>query len=355
MDLLSHKPNSVIKATASTLSAEQPTISAHINTLSVLNAAAHAQGDLAKLGLKQILPLLERRPNDIGLAMTIVQLYILTNNYGAAITVLDSLLSYLSKSTRPVDQDVLYAPGLVALQVSLYNTQERKSQIKTALAKAASYWRHKPIPPVDLLQAAGTSLLDSSSLEHLTLARDIFEKLHASDPSSSLATAGFIASHALTRPSSITQRDLAILPPLTQQINGVDVDALENAGIPTLPSSSTATTKTTSRKRGLDENSKPIKKRHRKSRLPKDYDPNRKPDPERWLPLKERSSYRPKGKKGKKREAERERERTQGGVVSGSSEKAAEKGGEVLKGSEKPAGGGGGAPAGKKKKNKGKR
>ena len=34
-------------------------------------------------------------------------------------------------------------------------------------------------------------------------------------------------------------------------------------------------------------------------------------DPERWLPLRDRSSYRPKGKKGKKKAADL----TQGGVV----------------------------------------
>jgi signal recognition particle subunit SRP72 len=35
-------------------------------------------------------------------------------------------------------------------------------------------------------------------------------------------------------------------------------------------------------------------------RLPKKYDPSSKPDPERWLPLRERSYYRGKrGKRGK--------------------------------------------------------
>lgn len=34
-------------------------------------------------------------------------------------------------------------------------------------------------------------------------------------------------------------------------------------------------------------------------------------DPERWLPLKDRTSYRPKGKKGKKKALDA----TQGGVV----------------------------------------
>lgn len=38
------------------------------------------------------------------------------------------------------------------------------------------------------------------------------------------------------------------------------------------------------------------KKKHkkRKIRLPKRYDPKVQPDPERWLPRRERSTYRPK-------------------------------------------------------------
>lgn len=36
-------------------------------------------------------------------------------------------------------------------------------------------------------------------------------------------------------------------------------------------------------------------------KLPKNYDPKATPDPERWLPIRERSYYRGK-KKGKKKE-----------------------------------------------------
>lgn len=65
-------------------------------------------------------------------------------------------------------------------------------------------------------------------------------------------------------------------------------------------------------------------------------------DPERWLPLKDRSSYRPKGKKGKKKALDA----TQGGVVREN----------ALEGVEAPGSkvvtGGGGVAKGKKKKGK---
>ena len=40
------------------------------------------------------------------------------------------------------------------------------------------------------------------------------------------------------------------------------------------------------------------KKKKRKPRLPKNYDPSVTPDPERWLPLRERSYYRKSRRKG---------------------------------------------------------
>ena len=340
LDLLALKFSGVVKTTSSLLSEASPTTSAHINNIAVLNAAAHAQSELAKVGLKQILPLIEKRPKDIGLVMTVIQLYVLTNNHGSALTVLESLIKHLSQSTSPNDQDILYAPGLVALQVSLYTQQGRKSQVKAVLAKAASYWRHRSKAPSTLLQAAGLSLLDSSNAKDQDIARNIFDSLHTKDPTSKFETAGYVATNALASPERVTA-EAETLTPVARLIAGIDVNALENAGVPSLQSATMAT----SRKRSLDEKPKPAKKRVRKSKLPKDYDPSKKPDPERWLPLRDRSTYRPKGKKGRQKAAEK----TQGGV---SSEKAAEAkgaGGDgVIKAPEKA----GGQAKGKKKKGK---
>ena len=45
------------------------------------------------------------------------------------------------------------------------------------------------------------------------------------------------------------------------------------------------------------------KKKKRKIRLPKHYDPSVAPDPERWLPRRERSNYRPKKRDRRFRDA----------------------------------------------------
>lgn len=345
LDLLISKYGGVIKSTAKTLTGNpSATTSSHLNSVSVLNAAAYAQCQLGKIGIKHMLPLLEKRPLDIGLAMVVIQLYILTNNHGSAVTVIESLLKHLEASTSPTDQDVRYAPGLVATVVSLYTLQGRKKQTKTELAKAATYWRHKSKPPKSLLEAAGLALLESSKLDDQASAQDIFTTLHQEEPSSKIATAGYVAAHAFS--STPVTEEANSLTPTSRLIADIDVSALEAAGV-LQPKLGADAAQAATRKRALDEKPKPAKKRLRKSRLPKDYDPNKAPDPERWLPLQERSSYRPKGKKGRQKAAAL----TQGGVEKGG-EATTGSGGRGGEGVIKAAGGGGGGKAKSKKKPK---
>ncbi|KAI9843690.1 MAG: Signal recognition particle core component [Sclerophora amabilis] len=344
LDLLSLKYKGVARSTSEYLSKNtSPAISADTNSLSVINAAANAQNRVGKAGLKEILPLLEKRPNDVGLLLTIIQLYVVTNNYQSAISLLKSFLQLLEASGTPADQDVRFAPGLIAVLVSLYTAQGRKSQVRSELAKVASHWRHKSKPPASLLRAAGTSLLDSSKPEDVSVAGEIFTSLREQDPNDRLAIAGYIASKATTAPEEVTS-EIEKLTPVPRLIAGVDVDALVDAGIPYPPSQASTTV---TKKRPAEVNSKPSKKRFRKSRLPKNYDPSKAPDPERWVPLKDRSSYRPKGKKGKLKAAAL----TQGGISpAGDGESLELAGGAGALKVEKA----GGAAGGKAKKKKGK-
>lgn len=310
IDLQALKYPGVAFSTASIITkSPAPTTSSFVNTLSVLNAAAHAQCKTGKESLKLILPLLQKRPNDVGLILVIIQLYILTNNPGPAINLLETFFKRLEESTTTADQDVRFAPGLVALLVSLYRLQGRKAPIKTELGKAASYWRRKSKPSTALFRAAGKSLLESSKPEDLSAAGEIFSTLRTQDPNDRTAIAGYVASYATTNLPKVSS-DLEKLTPIPRLISDIDAAALEEAGIPSLP---TPPSQTGNKKRQPEsETQKPEKKRKlTKSRMPKDFQEGKKMDPERWLPLRDRSSYRPKGKKGKKKAADL----TQGGVV----------------------------------------
>jgi signal recognition particle subunit SRP72 len=316
-----------------------------VTSAGVLNAAAHAKGEEGKTALKYLLPELERNPFNVGLLLTILQIYLIKHNPTSATRLLEAFFKRVEDSSSDTKQAVRFNPGLVALAVRLYRSQGRRSRASRELAQAASHWRQSQDAPTTLLQAAGTALLESSNSEDVSSAADIFSKLHDQDSEDRIAAAGYVAAYATTDPSRV-KAEVERLAPLTQLVRDVDVDALENAGIPQSSKALAIAQKTASRKRGAPDQASNKRKRIRKSRLPKDYDPAKAPDPERWLPLRDRSTYRPKGKKGKKKDADR----TQGGIVA--DDVGVKDTGLAAR---PPAGGGGGGGANKKNKKKGKR
>ncbi|KAJ5991001.1 hypothetical protein N7522_011208 [Penicillium canescens] len=342
-DLLVQKYDGIIRSTSKALSKRpSPSTDATTNLLSVYNAAAHAQGQTGSKAINQILPLLERRPTDLGLLLTVVQLYVNGGNTTSAIQAMERTLRSLEESISEADQNARFNPGFLSVLVSLYQLEGRKVQIRTTLAQAATYWRTKPEPPASLLRAAAASLLHSEDRADLSTAGDIFQELHKQNPNDRFAIAGYVASQATLDYSQI-ESQLNALPQVSDLIADIDISALESAGVSPSASSAAAAAAAIAgaRKRtaGADDRAH---KRVRKSRLPKDFDPAKKADPERWLPVRDRSSYRPKGKKGKQRAAAL----TQGGVVDEKANEAASQ--------QQKAAAGGGSNA-KKNKKKGKR
>lgn len=357
IDLQAEKFTGVEKTTASILDSNSISpVTSTSSDLGALHAAAVCQVQTGKQALQRILPLLERRPDDIGLLLTIIQLYIQLQKPGPALSLLEAFFKRLEAATSADHADVRFAPGLVALAVALYRQQGQHSAIRKELAKASAHWQGDGRSTSaasggnSLLREAGIELLRSAHPSDLEAAGEAFSHLVAAQPGDRTATAGLVASFA-TRDFAKVQPHLNSLPAVEKLIDGVDVDALIGAGVAVLPTAAPVTGK----KRSLDESGPskaqpPSKKRKRK--LPKNYDPNKKPDPERWLPLRDRSSYRPKGKKGKKRAAEA----TQGGVVREEETLELAGGAGSVKVEKAPAsGGGGGGGGGGKKKKKGKK
>ncbi|KAK7967358.1 uncharacterized protein PG986_001635 [Apiospora aurea] len=309
LDLQAQKFAGVESATAHKISsATSPTASTEIASLGVISAAAHAHMQTGKDAIREILPMLEKRPTDIGLLLTIIQLYVQTQNPGPALSLLQTFLKRLETATTPDHEDVRYAPGLVAVAVSLYRLQGRQSSIRTELARASKHWRaESDDSAIPLLREAGVELLKSTSADDLASAGATFENLVSKSQNDKAAIAGLVASYATS--------DFAKVEPYLQHLTaverltaGIDPHALLEAGV----ASVATTTAPLSKKRGADADAdQASKRRKKKKRLPKDYEEGKQPDPERWLPLRDRSTYRPKGKKGKKRA----QEATQGGMV----------------------------------------
>lgn len=308
VDLKANKVDGIVRRTEKAIkAAKHPSLHSGLGSLSVLNAAAEAHHESGKALIRSLQALLRKRPNDVGLALTLVQLHIQQASKGAAIPQLRSFLQQLENSEDDELKDVRFGPGLVALNVSLMRSQGSETSAKTELKNALKHWQARPAGGASsLLREAGIELLRSSNSEDLQLAGAAFKKLFAEQHGSHIAGAGLVASLATLEPEKAKQY-VNELPETSTLIQGIDIETLITTGVAAPPKNPNGA------KRSAPNNEadkKPTKKR-RVGKLPKNYDENKKPDPERWLPLKDRSSYRPKGKKGKKKA----QESTQGGVV----------------------------------------
>lgn len=323
LDLQVQKSDGVIRSTTKALAQRPyPSVDPDVNILSTYNAAARVQDKTSHQAIRELRTLLARRPKDIGLVLTIVQLYVGQGNTTSAINALENTIHLLEESISEADEEVRYNPGLVSVLIALYQREGRKTHIKAELAKAASYWRQQPSQqPTSLLRAAASQLLHSSDPADLAISQELFSSMHSKNPSDKFAIAGYVASYATTDLNKV-KKELDMLPKAQDLVpEDIDVAALEAAGVPQSQASLAANAAVMlagARKRAAKDQNARAKKRIRKSRLPKDYDPSKTPDPERWLPLRDRSTYRPKGRKGKQRAAER----TQGFVVTEKDEAA---------------------------------
>ncbi|KAF1812632.1 hypothetical protein P152DRAFT_435944 [Eremomyces bilateralis CBS 781.70] len=304
---------------------------------SFLAAAAGIEGKTNSKVIETLLPRLNKSPKDLGVAFLVAQLYVEIKNHDQAIVILEKLVHALEKSGTPNDSEIRFAPGLVGLLTNLYHHAGRP---KSRRAEFANYARHiqstqsLSSAPLPLLLTAGAALLESWDRDDLVLAAHLFSAAHETHPTSRAATVGQSAAAAAL--SSTTPSASSALRPISALIADISTASLEAAGVP-LTKAPIAT------KRARDE--KPTTKatkRIRPSRMPKEFVEGKVMDTERWLPLRDRSYWKPKGRKGKKKAEGL----TQGGVEDEGGQQGGGQAGSVV------VGGGGG---GKKKGKKGKR
>lgn len=291
------KFSGVEKGTAEAISKTGPSVIPSETHLGVLNVAAATQMSSGKSTLGKCRELLHKRPLDVGLALTAVQLAVREASLSTASSITQTLLDALERVNGPESRKLRYAPGLVALAVALNRAQGKTGPAMTELSEVAA---HASDPrgalSQSLLRQTGLELIKSHRINEVRLASTAFSSVLGRSPDDDLAAAGLVA-------SSGKLDDTGKLSPVEDLVTGIDVEALLGGGV--VGSSSAAQLK----RKPADEPQRPAKKRRR--RVPKDVESGKEPDPERWLPLMDRSSYKPKGKKGKKKAAES----TQGGIV----------------------------------------
>ena len=228
--------------------------------------------------------------------LTLAQLYGSQGNTAMVCSVLNSLPSLSAHA------------GIVCTLVALYTSLGKTAPAISVLDDAVSFQTQSP--GSKSLQRSLMFYNAQYKLDHdkPQEAAAVLEKLKASYPKDLKVLARLIASYSKfdSRRAEMESQSL----PKFRGAGGVDVTALEQ--MPSFRHTQRqqlkpATGSTSKQTKGgvegggggggKERDNKPRKKKKRKLKLPKNFDPDKKPDPERWLPLRERSYYR----KGRKR------------------------------------------------------
>ena len=145
---------------------------------------------------------------------------------------------------------------------------------------------------LDILQFAADFYLQHQRPEEAVA---VLLKLRQASPSRVSAVAQLVLAYAQFNPQKAEELS-AVLPGLSKLTEGesIDVDKLETMSGVRLRRAARATESARSGEAGASVETKAKKKlkKKKKPRLPKNFDPDIKPDPERWLPRWERSTYK---------------------------------------------------------------
>lgn len=208
--------------------------------------------------------------------------------------------------------DLTFSPGVVGTLVTLYSSQEDQTSATDVLSKAISWYQSN-----DPQSPSLPMLIRASAKFHLRLgspqvAAELLQELHRQNPDDLKTLAQLVSAYSMFDPqtaSSVSRQ----LPPANKFARDIDVDSLESS-LSLLSSKHTKKTTASSKSeasprdnvaspnRNVSDVVVKKKKKKKKAKLPKNCDPNSTPDPERWLPLRERTYYRGK-RKSKKRDA----------------------------------------------------
>ncbi|NXI75700.1 SRP72 protein, partial [Rhipidura dahli] len=224
-------------------------------------------------------------------------------------------------------EELQHKPGMVSALVTMYSHEEDIDSAIEVFTQAIQWYQQyqartnhgccvfQPKSPVHLSlirEAANYKLKHGRKKEAIS---DL-EELWKQNPKDVHTLAQLISAYSLVDPEKAKVLSKHLPSSDTMSLK-VDVDALENSHGATYvrKKAGKLTGDNQQKEQGQGEVKK--KKKKKKGKLPKNYDPKVTPDPERWLPMRERSYYRGR-KKGKKKD--QVGKGTQGSATTGSSE-----------------------------------
>ncbi|XP_062430375.1 signal recognition particle subunit SRP72 [Rhea pennata] len=213
-------------------------------------------------------------------------------------------------------EELQHKPGMVSALVTMYSHEEDiDSAIEVFTQAIQWYQQFQPESPVHLSlirEAANFKLKHGRKKEAIS---DL-EELWKQNPKDVHTLAQLISAYSLVDPEKAKVLSKHLPSSDTMSLK-VDVDALENSHGATYIRKKAGKLTGDSQQKEQGQGDVKKKKKKKKGKLPKNYDPKVTPDPERWLPMRERSYYRGR-KKGKKKD--QVGKGTQGSTTAGSSE-----------------------------------
>ncbi|NWI96121.1 SRP72 protein, partial [Pitta sordida] len=224
-------------------------------------------------------------------------------------------------------EELQHKPGMVSALVTMYSHEEDIDSAIEVFTQAIQWYQQfqartnygccvfQPKSPVHLSlirEAANFKLKHGRKKEAIS---DL-EELWKQNPKDVHTLAQLISAYSLVDPEKAKILSKHLPSSDTMSLK-VDVDALENSHGATYVRKKAGKLPGDNQQKEQGQGEVKKKKKKKKGKLPKNYDPKVTPDPERWLPMRERSYYRGR-KKGKKKE--QVGKGTQGSTTAGSSE-----------------------------------
>ncbi|KAG0332212.1 hypothetical protein BG004_001348 [Podila humilis] len=257
----------------------------------ILAATMHKQKKTAK-ALEELKEYAQLRPESVAIEFAIVQLELINgSDYVAAIESLQKFLKGLPASEQ-------HRPGYVALLVWLYDQAGQGEKGVELLSEASAVWAKNSSSAMPLALLRQTAAFKLRSHRYKEAAKD-YEELVRADPSDPASIAGLIMAYSEFEPA-LAEKYGASLPEMTHTL-ALDVEALEKV-VPGLKREYVSQENATGAifgtgRRPTGPGSRPRRSgarrlRKRKPLLPKNYDGTGTPDPERWLPKRDRAAAR---------------------------------------------------------------
>jgi signal recognition particle subunit SRP72 len=259
--------------------------------LLLIETAAYVQG---KDYNKAVALLEQKSASNFTLNLALVQLHLLQSQYAKACQVL--------KSNEPEN---LFRLGVIGLLMSLYLGQDNHPAATAFITEAIDWYRKSNAKAAVLEQLMKVSINFQLSQQHPEAAVKTMEELRKKHPDDLKLLARLISAYSKfdSKKAQLLSREL---PKPANMLQDIDVDSLESMSALTntralkKPTAKTELSPKAGSGGAVGSAEKRKKKKKKKKILPKNFDPSVAPDPERWLPLQERSTYRGRRKKNKR-------------------------------------------------------